>query len=574
MSEPPAADAGYSSLLKPLTDSSWAWLLVGGLIYLSFGFTEMMGSDLWWHLAAGREIMQTGTLWLVDDWSYTELGSPWRNHEWLADLVFFSWASLWGLASLVYWKWVLIVGSFCCLQTALARVSGSHAAALLASAAAVMLAAPFLDMRPQLYTLLGVSVLLCLSWQREARLRELLPLFLLWVNLHGGFIFGLMLLAVLRFPFKALSLASLRAWLVTLLACSGVCLLNPDGMRVFWLPLVYALDSSSPYRSLAEWRSPFESGGIRSPLYEYSLVLAAALTLSWVLPVVRRALGFFPEVLMIAMLTAAMSATSRRFIILWAFACAMLLAPFLAAIFRQHALRLLTPVVLLAAFAVGLIRLAPYPLRADVAYHYLTAEYAYPHAIADFIELNALEGKTFAYYNWGGYLHWRTDGALKVFLDGRANTLFDDQTYLDYVSVLHARAGWLELIENSGAEFFLWPRTRGGTRLINGLLDTRRWHLVYEDARGILLAKMQKEALGDYQVPKDSAHAALAAALKSYRAGDYPSAALAIDYAHTRRPWDKEVCTWRQRILQVLGSADEARAAVSACRAWFPSKYL
>ena len=30
------------------------WLAAAALLYLSFGYTEMMGSDLWWHLAAGR----------------------------------------------------------------------------------------------------------------------------------------------------------------------------------------------------------------------------------------------------------------------------------------------------------------------------------------------------------------------------------------------------------------------------------------------------------------------------------------------------------------------------------------
>ncbi len=38
------------------------WLLAGALIYLSFGYTEMQGSDLWWHIAAGREIIQNQTL--------------------------------------------------------------------------------------------------------------------------------------------------------------------------------------------------------------------------------------------------------------------------------------------------------------------------------------------------------------------------------------------------------------------------------------------------------------------------------------------------------------------------------
>jgi hypothetical protein len=119
----PAADPAPAA--TPLLDRAWPWQLAGALICLSFGFTEMMGSDLWWHLAAGREIIQTGTLWLVDDWSFTELGSPWHNHEWLADLLFYGWASLLGVPSLVYWKWLLIIASFGLLQHVLTRVSGS-----------------------------------------------------------------------------------------------------------------------------------------------------------------------------------------------------------------------------------------------------------------------------------------------------------------------------------------------------------------------------------------------------------------------------------------------------------------
>ena len=34
------------------------WLLAGGLLFLSFGYTQMMGSDMWWHVAAGRELFQ------------------------------------------------------------------------------------------------------------------------------------------------------------------------------------------------------------------------------------------------------------------------------------------------------------------------------------------------------------------------------------------------------------------------------------------------------------------------------------------------------------------------------------
>ncbi|WP_439101431.1 hypothetical protein [Congregibacter sp.] len=556
------------------SERSWPWLFAGALIYLSFGFTEMMGSDLWWHIAAGREVVQQGSPWLVDDWSYTELGSAWHNHEWLADLLFYGWVHLFGLASLVIWKWSLIIATFCLLQVLLTRLSGNALAALLACTAGVAIAAPFLDMRPQLYTLLGLAVLLQLTLHRTPRLIELLPLFLIWVNLHGGFVFGLMVLAIVLCPWRDFSLRALRSAVLTWCACALICFVNPDGARIFWLPLVYALNADSPYRSLGEWRSPFEAGGITSVWYSYSLVIAAALSMTWVLPAVRRWVLFSPELLVIAALSAAMSVTSRRFIILWAVAFALLLAPFAGALLRQKLLQPLMLPALLAFIIWGGLRVAPYSLNPTIAYHYLTAEYVYPHGLTDFVEVNRLQGKTFAFYNWGGYLHWRSDGALRVFIDGRANTLFNDETYLDYVTVLGARAGWIEKIESSGAELFMWPRGRNGVRLTRGLLQTGRWRLLYEDVRGALLAHENFDLPVTLRLPGDSVNTRLTAAYMAAKKGDKVAALAAASRAHDRRPWGRTTCSWLQRSLQANGQLREAEALLERCRAYFPSKYL
>ena len=552
----------------------WAWYLAGALVYLSFGFTEMMGSDLWWHIAAGREVLQQGSPALVDTWSYTAAGQPWHNHEWLADLLFYGWVSAFAVPSLVIWKWLLIVVTFALLQRALGRWSGNHGAALLASVAAAAIAAPFLDMRPQLYTLLGVAVLLNLCLDRRPRLAELLVLFVLWVNLHGGFIFGLMLLPLLLFPWGDLRRESVQRAVLLVFASAAVCLLNPDGIGVFVLPLVYALDSDSPYRSIGEWRSPFEGGGIVSPAYLYSLVIAATLAATWVLPRVRHHVPFAPAVLGMALLTAAMSMTSRRFIILWAFAFALIAAAFLALVFRQRwAGRLAVP-LLLAVLVLGLWRVAPYSLRPAVAFHYLTAEYVYPEALVDMVELNDLAGDTFAYYNWGGYLHWRSDGALKVFIDGRANTVYDDQTYRDYIAVLGARPGWIERIENSGATFFLWPRSRGGERLIKGLLATGRWVQLFEDQRGALLARRDQALPPTLRLPRNTVAADLAQVYGHFRAGRYEDALALASRAHDARPWDYGACSWLKRSLQAVGRPAEGDQVIAGCREYFPSRYL
>ena len=77
------------------------WTLAGLVLFLSFGFTEMMGSDMWWHIAAGRELFQTQTVWMADDWSFTAHGRDWLNHEWLADIIYYVWVSAFSVESLV-----------------------------------------------------------------------------------------------------------------------------------------------------------------------------------------------------------------------------------------------------------------------------------------------------------------------------------------------------------------------------------------------------------------------------------------------------------------------------------------
>ncbi len=168
------------------------WAVAGAITFLSFGYTEMQGSDLWWHVAAGRELLQTGTLWMVDDWSFSATGAPWTNHEWLSDLIFYQWVQAFGLESLVYWKWLVVVCCYSILQYVLYRESGSYISGFVCAAVAIAVAAPFIDVRPHLYSLLNFSVLLYLLLGRKPATWKLAFLFVVWVNLHGGFFFGLL----------------------------------------------------------------------------------------------------------------------------------------------------------------------------------------------------------------------------------------------------------------------------------------------------------------------------------------------------------------------------------------------
>jgi hypothetical protein len=551
------------------------WLLVvaGAVLYLSFGYTEMAGSDMWWHVAAGRELVQTGTLWMVDDWSYTELGSDWLNHEWLSDLVYYGWVSLWGVETLVYWKWLVIISSFLFLQLALVRSSGNALAAFICAGVACAIAAPFLDVRPHLYTLLNFSLLLFLLLGKKPKVWLLIPLFVVWVNLHGGFFFGLMALAILLFPWRELNVKSVQAAAIVGIACLVAAMLNPSGFGTFLYPLKYAFDETSPFRTLGEWLAPSKPGGIQSPLF-FIFQWAPLGALLFLLPQIRKRIDVPWEGLCLTGLTLAMALTSRRFIPIFAISLAVLLAPLVGLLFRQLRVRAIN--VGLAVMFVVLCgwRLSPYPLKAAPAFHYLIAEYSYPIDLVNFMQKNKLQGKVFAYYNWGGYLHWRTDGAMKVYIDGRADTLFDAQTYNNYVAVLSSRPDWIALIESTNPDYILWPNQRGDGRLkLAQLLQTQRWEGIYRDAEGWLLARIDMQLSEQMVPPPDGPMRELSYAWAGTSSGN---AALALERAakvRERIPWQKRACDILINVYRGQGNKASLDETLASCKKEFPSQY-
>ena len=545
----------------------------GALLFLSFGYTEMAGSDMWWHVAAGRELLQTKTLWMVDDWSYSALGEDWLNHEWLSDILFYAWVSLGGIESLVYWKWLVIISTFTVLQYVLGRESGSPFAGLLCAGIAIAIAAPFLDVRPHLYSLLNFSLLLLLLLGRQASTWLLALLFVVWVNLHGGFFFGLMALGILIFPWRNFSLDSLRTAVIVGVICLLAAALNPSGLNTFLYPLKYAFDDSSPFRQLGEWLSPFQAGGIRSPLF-FVFMWAPIAGLFYLLPPVRKATGVPWEGIALTALTLAMALTSRRFIPLFGMSLAVMMAPLVGFCFRAIKVQGLGVALALAALVFSAYRLLPYPLKSGPAFHYLTAEYSYPVDMLNYIETNGIKGKVYALYNWGGYIHWRVDGDLKVFMDGRADTIYDADIYRNYVKVLVSSPGWVDLLEATDPDYVLWPHLqKSGQQKLQQLLQTGRWQPVYRDSVSWLLARNSLSLEGMKPAPDTPWRDMSVAQMSAWTGG----AAQAIEYGEKVRqaiPWHKGACNLLTETYRKSGEEGKADDILQQCRSYFPSYLL
>lgn len=461
--------------------SLWLWRLAAAVTFWSFGFYRLQGGDLFWHVAIGRLLLEQKVLVSQDAWSFTQAGTDWIQHEWLADTLYAVIERSFGLGALVYWKWAMVVAIHLTLFELLRRLTQDPLASYLSCVAALALAGPFLDFRPHLYSMLGYALVLFFCLGR--RLPPWLPLiYVVWSNLHGGVIFGLMVLALLAM--------TQRGSLKVVMGCGLATLLNPAGLGALGYGFKYALNPHNPYLKLAEWRSPFAEGALPNPLYPLALtVMAAALGLIALQPEMRA--RFFGSIrgegvasLTLIFLTLAMSLKSGRFTPFFALSLALLLAPCLAWVLSERAWRPpWLPPCLALAYGAWYLTLVPLGPR---AFPFLVREQNFPVETVDFLEANRWRGKVFNYYGWGGYLHFRTGGRALVFCDQRADTVFPPATFQKYLDVLERRGDWIQIVEQSGAEAFLWPRDQPHPA---HLTATGHWRWVYQDAVSVLLLR-------------------------------------------------------------------------------------
>ncbi len=553
------------------------WLLAAVPAFWSFSYGITRGSDFWWHLAAGRWTVEHGAIPRVDPFSFTAAGREWLNDAWLSDVIFSLWVSEWGLYSLAWWKWALVIGAFLLLLATLMRVyEVDGLAGFLACLLALATAAPFLDMRPQLYSCLGFVMVLALGFGRSRAWWGLPFVFVVWVNLHAGVLLGLLCLPILLAPSLLGSDRALRHQALGVIGLSfGACLLNPSGLAVFSRPLRYALDPTSPFRTIGEWQPPFRPGGIQAPVFPYligacALAVLVLVMVPWLSGGWRRLRALrSPVVVALALgtLTLVMSLRSRRFIPFFAVVSTCALAPALhqlLAPLRSRVPRFVMPAI---ACLVGIIWLAPYP-RASYAFHYLTAEGTFPIDTGNFIQANKLSGDIFAYYNWGGYLHHRTAGRLRVYIDGRAGAVFDDETYRRYVRVLSRGPGWIDVVEGSGARYVLWPRHY--RPLLTALIGTGRWRPIYEDAVSMLLVRADQVPTTALVPSPQSPYRDLGAGLHRLERGKFEEAIPYFERARAGAPHMGLACELMAKARAGAEGVAAGRATLDECRRLFP----
>lgn len=471
-------------------------LMVAALVIAAILVTEVeRDPDFWWHLQTGQLLLANHLNLLGNDpYTYTVSGHHWTMHEWLFEVLVAVIYNSGGLGAIVaalsLLTWLGIVAIL--LR---ARFHTRNRLALgMAVIVGVVAANPIWGPRDQMIDFTFSCVLLLVVERhlcRGGRILWLLPpLFLLWTNLHGGFVIGLTFLGLIAVAEAAglrLGLPEpvpLRrcGWLaLTAVGCLLVAMVNPNGPGI----LLYAWQTvSSPAQQalIQEWQSPnFHLEAVR-PFAVMLVSLAAFL-------IFNRRLRARDAVLVAV--TAALSLESARNIALFVAAATPAYAEQLALLLERLGggldarRRQLPPfgfrVGVLAAVSVLLIggyaalRLVPAVTTTPQA---LTYAQTYPVCAAQWLRSGPRDLRIFNQYGEGGYLAWSLAGTGdKVFIFGDAALMGDSLLYT-YSDVVNVEPGWENTLEGYDTQVVLADT---GTAFDQVLRQSPRWMLVYHD---------------------------------------------------------------------------------------------
>ena len=446
--------------------------------------------DLWWHLKAGQQIIDTRSIPHTDDYSFTKQGSEWVAHEWLSEVILEGLYRLSGFVGLVSIFSLIIVIA---LWLAYRRCEGRPYIAGLAMLLAAAASSPLFGIRPQMLTFLLASIYIVLlerfnPKEQSRRLWWLVPLMLLWVNLHAGFALGLALIGL--YIVRAIldgEWSYIRPLLIILLICTAVVPLNPNGFRMFSYPYE-TLTSTSMAAFIQEWASPDFHKTTYLPLALFLLSTAGAMALS---PKPARRGELF-----LVLITAFGALRSVRHIPIFSLFAAPVLAKHLWAIAqsrgwdklltgeetRPNAIKLLINTVLL---------IAPLALGISRVWHFAThqrnyAELRNPVAAVEFLKSQHLPGPIYNRYGWGGYLIYQLYPDYRIYIDGRAD-VYGDAFFTEAVHTYDGLGNWREALDKYNIQTVIIEPDVALTLFLRN--DDQEWSKVYEDDQAVIFRR-------------------------------------------------------------------------------------
>ncbi len=553
--------------------------LAGVLGVLSFGVMlaahNIADGDLWAKLALGAHVWHFGALPHQELFAFTPGLPEYVDHEWGAGAIFFGLLRFLGPSALMWLKILLFFGALAC-AVATGRRGGCAWPALLLlaipAAFCVLLGyIPVIRSHTFTYfffavTLLGLEMIFHpgrtpASASHEApgggpafpstALRFVPPCLLVvtmlvWVNVHGGFVAGLGIIAIYtvlalyeevfaspgRGPKSMAGGATICAprtisgsvlggrypksklLLAVFVGSLAVTCINPYGIR-FWAYLLPAVLAKRPL--ITEWQPlPIWGNDAFLPFRVLFLMVVVMLVIGWKGTRPRSWTG-----LLMMAVTAFLAWRSRRHAPFFGVAAAAFAGPYLASTFERlcggegsgrlgfdpagPGMRPRAGTV--AARALGTFN----PLTGLVVVYALIALYAAIHWLplasfevlapvghdpvreADILSLGGAKGNLATPFHWGSYCAWRLHPDIKISMDGRYEAAYPESTFqLNTRFFDKAGPDWARLVREYHVDYVLLDLSAGGLKPDN--LRPYGYTLVWESEGSSALLALDPHA--------------------------------------------------------------------------------
>jgi hypothetical protein len=464
-----------------------------------------LDTDFWWHLKVGQYISVHHVVPAHDFMSFTLAGHAWTDHEWLAELLLYGLFRIAGLWGPITFFAVVILATFSLVYLRMAQQRVNRVLALFLVAAAFIASSASWGPRIQMMTLLFLAAYAAiLERYDQTRNRRLLLLFpvimLLWTNVHGGFVLGLVVLIITlagewlnRTTHRpgAWGAADLRALGWALAGSVAVTMINPNGVRQLLYPLTFVLPN--PYTNLIQESA---SPNFHMPvIMVFELMLLALIASAFI---GRRRLNWTHLLLVLAFTHLAFSQV--RNVAVWAVVISPLVAYYLQGLgpvlhdlfpgvrYRRR------PVGGVAASILNLVLVLLVALAYAVeGTHFVNAAALrqaetdnFPRGAVQYLDRHSLPSRVFVSYGWGGYLLWHVFPRYRDFMDSRADTLYTARILDAYLAAYDASPDWQTVLRSYRVETVLVERT---APLAQVLARSAAWRPRYRDGLAVLYTR-------------------------------------------------------------------------------------
>ena len=462
-----AAYAGLSSLFLSLT---------------AFNFIDL---DIWHEMALVRESLRAGHLLRHDIFAYTPTVDPSIHHEWGAGLIAYGLTRCCGGDSILILKYLIafLVGLLS-LRCAKSMGADPQVWTVLFPIAIYLSQFGFLSViRAQVYSFLFTA---CCFWlfqqdRRGHRRWWIIWLFLfpVWVNVHGGFVVGIGLLALYALE-QAICRRPFLHLLFLLAANTGEAFINPFG-SAYIRYIARALAMARPH--IQEWRPVWVYGFWWTAVFLIAIATAAY-------SVVRVGRLRSPGALMV-MATAVEATLHVKLMPLFAIAwishvpayvqrtpAGQWIANFTQ---RRFAFVLSVWVLVTTMYLADAVRWKFWRMQVPQ----VATTYGYPVGSVEYLRDQHFSGNVMVPFAQGAYVSWKLYPAVKVSVDSRYEVAYSDELVDRIFRFYAAEPGWQETLNAYPTDLVLIPRI---TPLAT-VIQQSGWNQIYLDGEFELYAR-------------------------------------------------------------------------------------